>query len=320
LTMLDYQVAVLCYHYIIDSEHRRRFPRILGVPEEVFKKQVSAVKREYCVAEPEDLLKAVNSINTSIIGKKSVLFTFDDGLSSHLNSAKILAENGIRAIFFIPTCIIIDHEPATPVIIHYLLAIYGIARFIEECKKAAPLFNVKLPELDFPNTKTVWQTIRDIKKLFKYDLDSDKSRKILLTVYKTLMLHQYPDALRHLHLQKNDIKEIVAMGHSIGAHSRTHVSISNTKNCFSKLEQELIHPKNDLEEMFSCDVFSLSYPFGEDRDCLKPDELNRLTSQYSLAFTVKEHWNVNTTPRYQYGRYSVLNDDSVSDLLDKIKI
>lgn len=319
LTMLRYEVAVLCYHYIIDNDHKRHFPRILGVPEEVFRKQVAAVRRKYCIAEPQDLVKAANGINNPLFGKKSVLFTFDDGLSSHLNSAKILAENDVKAIFFIPTCITIDHEPATPVIIHYLLASYGVDKFIEECKKTASLVNVSFPCMKLSNTDTVWQTIRNIKEFFKYNLDSDKSRYILLKVYSSLMLQQFPDAMKYLHLQKEGIREIVALGHSIGAHSRTHVSLLKTSNYITKIEQELVNPKHDLEEMFDCDVFSLSYPFGEDRDCLNPDELNRYTNQYSLAFTVNEHWNNHTTNRYQYGRYSVLSDDSVSDLLYKIE-
>ena len=69
------------------------------------------------------------TINKNKIG---LLITFDDGLSDHYIAAKILAKHGIKALFFLPTCIIEENLPANPIIIHYCIAKFGVSKFIDE--------------------------------------------------------------------------------------------------------------------------------------------------------------------------------------------
>ena len=52
------------------------------------------------------------------------------------------------------------------------------------------------------------------------------SRKILLHIYETTLLEKYPNAMEIMHLTKEQISEMYEMGHSIGTHTHSHISVA----------------------------------------------------------------------------------------------
>ena len=85
------------------------------------------------------------------------------------------------------------------------------------------------------------------------------------------------------------------MGHFIGTHSNSHISLGRRGITNADIEKELIYPKNDLECAFNTNVTSMSYPFGESRDCFNAQELFKKTNTYQLAFTVEHKFNTRYT-------------------------
>ena len=303
----------LCYHYLRLNKQSDPFPRILGTNIDEFQNHLSMLQKNYHVISLKDAL----SISTGGDGfnKKNtgILITFDDGLSDHSTAAKILSELNISAIFFIPTCILEEKLPANPIIIHYTIAVFGIEKFLKEFREI--LVNNKLDKKLFDvqyskDKDNVLDIISKIKSTFKYKLGYFNSRKILLDIYKNLFSSEYKNMLSTIHLTESQIREMLEMGHYVGTHTYSHISVAATELNSDDFIKEIISPKNYLEQKFNTKVNSFSYPFGGKNDCLSSSELIKKTSEYNLAFTVEEILNTKNTSPYQLGRYQINSSDT----------
>ena len=78
----------------------------------------------------------------------------------------------------------------------------------------------------------------------------------------------------------------VDMGHKIGTHSHSHISIGSSKLSKPEFQIEMIKPKELLEKTFQTEVISMSYPFGERKDCYDSGKLLAKTKSYKFAFTI----------------------------------
>ena len=303
----------LCYHYLRLNKQSDPFPRILGTNIDEFQNHLSMLQKNYHIISLKDAL----SISTGEDGfnKKNtgILITFDDGLSDHYTAAKILSELNISAIFFIPTCILEEKLPANPIIIHYTIAVFGIEKFLKEFREI--LVNNKLDkklfDIQYSKDKdNVLDITSKIKSTFKYKLGYYNSRKILLDIYKNLFSSEYKNMLSTIHLTESQIREMLEMGHYVGTHTYSHISVAATELNSDDFIKEIISPKNYLEQKFNTKVNSFSYPFGGKNDCLSSSELIKKTSEYNLAFTVEEILNTRNTSPYQLGRYQINSSDT----------
>ena len=305
----------LCYHYILQNNNDP-FPRILGIKLDDFNEHVKMIKNEFEILS----LDRVHSLYTKKFelskDKIGLLVTFDDGLADQFEAAKILTENDISAIFFIPTCIITEKLPANPIILHYAIAILGIKKFIEELKQIFEELIIKnqnsIPEFSKENDK-IWKIIEDIKILLYYKIKPEETRRILLEIYKKLLIKNNI-TIKDMHLTKKQIKKLLEMGHNIGTHSHTHISVANSELTKLQLKRELIQPKLILESEFNTNVISMSYPFGESKDCLSAQSLIEKTNSYQLAFTIKHKLNTKNNSPLEIGRYMVHSSDNSSKL------
>ena len=311
----------LCYHYLRPIKTLEPFPKILGLTLDEFENQVKMLQKNYQIISLNDVVNFTQkNFNFS---KTGMLFTFDDGLSDHYEAAKILSKFNINGVFYIPTCIF-DNEPANPNIIHYCLANYGINGFISEYIIVMKKFGILSEDLFLSFNKKIdnpWITIEKIKKIFKYKLDYIQSRKVLLTIYKNTLLKDFPNIMEIIHLTKEKTQKMIEMGHYVGVHTHTHISVAPSTLTSKEFEKELILPKKILEETFSTNVDSLSYPFGEKQDCLSSSELLNKTKLYKIAFTVNTILNTDKTHPLNLGRYQPLstdNYDQLKQILDKI--
>ena len=303
----------LCYHYLRLNKQSDPFPRILGTNIDEFQNHLSMLQKNYQLISLEDASNL--SYGGISFHKKNlgILITFDDGLADHYTAAKILSELNISAIFFIPTCILEEKLPANPTIIHYTIAVFGIEKFLKEFREI--LVNNKLDkklfDIQYSKDKdNVLDIISKIKSTFKYKLGYYNSRKILLDIYKNLFSSEYKNMLSTIHLTESQIREMLEMGHHVGTHTYSHISVAATELNSDDFIKEIISPKNYLEQKFNTKVNSFSYPFGGKNDCLSSSELIKKTSEYNLAFTVEEILNTRNTSPYQLGRYQINSSDT----------
>ena len=310
----------LCYHYV--RELNNDFPRILGTAKNIFEDNIKMLKQNYTLIDQKDVLEFTYNNRIFNDSKTGMIITFDDGLSDHYEAAKILAKNNINAIFFIPTCIIKEKFPANPTIIHYCIAKYGIIGFLKFYKNSLEKFNLhdKCFFIDFVSgNNDTWNIIKKIKFMFKYTLDYHDARNILIDIYKNSLLKDFPNALELMHLTEYQIKKILDMGHSLGTHTHTHISVGPTKLSEENQKLELSEPKKILENKFNTSIKTFSYPFGEVDDCLTENGLSKYLKEYKLIFTVKEKMNTNNTSPYELGRYQPISTDTTKILQNKLK-
>jgi len=124
-----------------------------------------------------------------------------------------------------------------------------------------------------------------------------------------------------MHLRDHQIRDMLAMGHSIGVHSHSHLSVAASQLSQEDVQREIVYPREFLEEKFDTPVHVFSYPFGGIQDCLKTEELLLQTQDYRLAFTVEKHINKKDTSPLELGRYmprSTDDDDRLKTVLDQI--
>lgn len=311
----EQQFIALSYHYIRSKNDP--FPRILGNDSVEFQNHIKMIKNNYPVISPNEVQKFYYN-KKSFRNSKNILFTFDDGLSEHFEVAKILCEYDIQALFCIPTCIIDEKLPANPMIIHYCIAEFGVGGFLKKYHNVIEdlkISNNKNFELQYDKgIDNIWEKINQIKDLFKYKIGNELSRKILIRIFQELFLQKYPTGLDIIHLNENKIKKMIKMGHTIGTHSHTHISISTTKLNQKDFEKEMIYPKKILEKKFGVDINSLSYTFGSKKDCLSSIELLERTKEYKIAFTAEQISNTKKTSPLELGRYIPNSTDTTKKL------
>ncbi len=311
------QFLSLCYHYIRPDEGDV-FSDVLGATESELIAQIDELEKHYDVISPDDVGRFFGGEELDI-QNDGLLFTFDDGLEDHYRAAKLLAKRGIKALFFIPTCIVLDKLPANPTITHYFFAMYRVDGFIEAFNEAWESIKPDVVHPDFQYSKgkdDVWKVIGVIKQYLKYGLKPDVTREILLHMYDTWMLRDRPDMFEVMHLTHEQINEMIEMGHMLGTHSHTHISVAAHELSEEVFQKEIIEPKKILEDTFGCEVSALSYPFGKVEDCLKAGSLLEKTSEYTQAYTVNQIVNTRAASPFEIGRYMPLSIDYPERLLN----
>lgn len=311
----------VCYHYIRPAAGDP-FPRLLGTREDAFRRQVEELQKAFQVISLSEAIAFVRRNVSFSAGKPGLLFTFDDGLSDHYRVAKILADYGIKATFFIPTSILTDKLPISPVIIHYSLANYGVDAFLRAYEEALVEHGINVDDFRIAFTRGIddpMKTISNIKSVFKYRLHPDVSRRVILSIYRNLLEKDFPNALQIMHLNREHIKDMLDMGHSIGSHTHSHPSIAGAALSDEDFRKEVIYSKEYLERAFKTSVDAFSYPFGEKQDYTGSDERVRDCGAYELAFTVDRFLNTARVSRSRLGRYSVYSTDSAEKLLNDLR-
>lgn len=303
------EFLALCYHYVRDEKAKKAFPRILGHSEGEFRNQLESILSHYTPLSLEEVrdFYYTGHVPEKILNskKRGLLVCFDDGLSEHYKAALILNEYGIKGAFFIPSCIL-ENEPANPQIIHYMLAASGIKGFLVAYRSAIEKYSLSLTQYDIPyerGSDDPWRKIAELKETFKYKLDYETGRKILMFIFETFQKRN-PDAMKVIHLTTEQIKEMALMGHSIGAHTHTHLSVATSKLTSEYIEREITMPRIKLEQTTGVPVFAFSYPFGRKKDCLTTQELISKTRDYKLALTIERGFNTKDTSPFELKRYS----------------
>lgn len=296
-------------------------PGILGSPVDLFEDHIQKLSQNYQILSPEEILHFYKTKEYENIGKKNgFAFTFDDGVANHFIAAKILHKHGIKALFFIPTCILTDGLPINPTIIHYCVAKYGVPAFLETFNEASRRLRIKVPRLEYkPDGDSLGPIMQEIKRATKYVIEPHDSRKLLLYVYDNTFHRDYKDAMEVMYLTRFQIKEMIAMGHSIGSHTHSHFSVGSANLSEAELKREVEASGKTLEKLFNVKVNAIAYPFGESKDCLSGDELSKITTNYELAFTLEERINRAEDSPLEIGRYVQYSKDTGDDICKKLK-
>ena len=248
-------LAILRYHAICGPEgHAYASPGICITPEG-FEQHVQYLAQNYRVLplpEAAMMLRAGKSLPSN-----AVAITFDDGYADNLPAARVLARHGLTATFYITAGCMAGGEPFWPSELRYLV-------------NAIPKGYITLDLAGQPLTIDV------------HTADARANAVSLLT--KRFKAHPIPYR-EHLRAQLrafagradmprvmltwDEVREMHALGMTIGSHTMTHPNLPNAG--VREAKGELLQARLRLEQEIDAPVTMFSYPNGGAERYLTPE-------------------------------------------------
>ena len=121
------------------------------------------------------------------------------------------------------------------------------------------------------------------------------------------------DAPQRPMLSGTQLREMAAAGMEIGAHTRTHVRLTELDQ--SAMDEEVRGSRQDLEEMLRQPVTSFAYPYGRFND----DSIEAVRrAGFRVACTTRTGWLGSEPDPLRVRRVAVFADDDLSTFARKI--
>jgi len=119
-------------------------------------------------------------------------------------------------------------------------------------------------------------------------------------------------------LKVNQIKEMLESGISFGSHGKTHERLSGLN--LTRLREETIISKKEIDNNFNCNISLFSYPFGQKND-FNNDCVNYLKSAgYTIACSNMWGFNKNSQlDLFCLKRIEINYLDDFTDFINKIR-
>ena len=239
-------LAILRYHAICGPEgYSYANPGICVTPEG-FERHVAYLTRAYTVLRREEAAAALAA--GTPLPPNAVAITFDDGYADNLPAARTLAKHGASATFYITAGCLADGQPFWPVELRHLL-------------RAVPVTHVTLKagdvriDLDLGGDAARASALKRLTKAFKSN--PIPVRDALRDELRAVAGHP---ALPRVMLTWDEVREMHALGMTIGSHTMTHPNLPSAG--IADARQELAASKRRLEEEIGAPVTMFSYPNG----------------------------------------------------------
>jgi peptidoglycan/xylan/chitin deacetylase (PgdA/CDA1 family) len=184
----------------------------------------------------------------------SAIITFDDGYLDNLEAGRILAKHGLPAIFFVTTGFI-----GTDTITHWDRMAY-CSRRTERTKLEIPSLGDGLGPwtIDVIPTDHAARKVRDI-----YHSIPTAAHDRFIDAIEQAAGVAAKDALRAapLFMGWEHVRELLTLGHAIGAHTHSHTILSKLPEAQQRIELEL--SRDDIKRETGTAPTLLAYPNGK---------------------------------------------------------
>ena len=270
--MNEHRLTIIMYHYVRDLKNSR-YPSIKGLQTEMFKEQISYLKKHYNFVKIEEVIEAFNAGRSDILPKHPVLLTFDDAYSDHFNTVfPILEHNHIQGCFYAPVKAVTEHTVLDVNKIHFVLAstsddklpnlINEIKLLLNNYRKEYNLssFDEYYNELAIANRFDPAEVIF-VKRLLQVKLDENLRKIITDILFQKIVGMDEAAFSRELYMNKDQIKCMIDCGMHFGSHGYDHYWL----NSLTKEKQEF-EIKKSIE--FIKEVggdpnnWTICYPYG----------------------------------------------------------
>ena len=256
--------AVLTYHGVLPECYEPIDRDLDGnlVTAKRFREQLAFLKTYYTLISPEEFLGWAR--NGTVLPGNAVLLTCDDGLQNNCaEMLPILQEFGAKCLFFVtgdavrdPGCML-WHE-----------------RLCLRLLRTPSPFDLQIEELAFSlknvgedQKRAVWQQLLD--SLSKLDANSRISvlREIDRQLKSTAAGHSKyrnspAQSARFLTMSLLEIRQLIAGGMTIGAHSISHPKLSHLTSD-ELVRAEISGSRDVLERTLEQEIWAFAYPFGD---------------------------------------------------------
>ncbi|MEK6674703.1 MAG: polysaccharide deacetylase family protein [Planctomycetota bacterium] len=199
--------------------------------------------------------------------RRTVLFTFDDGLREHRTLvAPILEARNLQGIFFVPG-IVLEQQRLLPAhAVHVLLSTLTdetlIENFLKHLHDQGLNTNV-FAQLDLRAAETMYHYEPPVRAHLKYFLNVVLHPPIRDTALSAIFeehVGSLQDWSRRWYLSPDDLTELHRMGHTIGGHGFSHEPL--TRLSPSEHVRDFRACQSTLDDILGKSARPFSYPFG----------------------------------------------------------
>ena len=277
------KLCVVTYHGVRPEGYVSKAPLLDGalIRKEALRSQLRHLKSRYSVITPEQLLSHLECGST--LPPRAVLLTCDDGLRNTLTDmVPILQEHGLSCLFFVTGA---SCQEIPQMLWYEQLYLW---------MQIPPSSHLEVADPDRPgqalkgnDRRLMWWDL--VKKLSRRNPQS-RSRyleeaRVRLGVFGNWTLTNTQgtaNARRFLLLAASELRQLVAKGMTIGAHTMTHPVLANATEEWAR--REIVESRSVLESTVGQRVWALAYPFGNSGS-VGPREVELAKAAgYSAAF------------------------------------
>jgi len=268
------KVTIVMYHYVRDLE-RSRYPQIKGLDLELFRGQITYLKKHYNVISGYDLLDAVRLGHP--LPPRSLMLTFDDGYVDHFtNVLPILDRERLPGCFFVPAGCIRESCVLDVNKVHFLLAaVEDKGEIVEQIfrllKEADPDFSeeqrrecwIKFAQQNRWDSKEVVF----IKRFLQRAEPVARRERILNSLFRRYVTSDEAAFSQELYMTVDQIGSLRSHGMYIGNHGYKHCWLNS-------IDQEAQQREINLSLAFLRDLgcvtseWMMCYPYGGYDDSL----------------------------------------------------
>jgi peptidoglycan/xylan/chitin deacetylase (PgdA/CDA1 family) len=239
------QLAILRYHAICGPEGYAYASPGICISPGAFEDQARYLAANYNVVP---LPEAVEALRDGSLPSNAVALTFDDGYADNLEAARTLARHGLTATFYITAGCMDGGEPFWPSELRYLLTGCAGTRMRVEAEGVGV-------DLDLSSERGRADALSTLTKTFK-----SHPVPVREALRRELRARARGTALPRVMLTWNEIREMHALGMTIGSHTMTHPNLPSAG--LDAARQQLTDSKARLEAEIDAPVTMFSYPNG----------------------------------------------------------
>jgi peptidoglycan/xylan/chitin deacetylase (PgdA/CDA1 family) len=296
-------LAILRYHAICGAEgYSYADPQICITPEN-FEEHVAYLSRAYSVVRLDEAVRLIAAGEP--LPPNSVAITFDDGYADNLGAARILAKYGATATFYITAGCLADGEPFWPAELRHLVAAVGEKRLRLDAAGVS---------LDLPlaSDQDRVAAVKRLTKAFKSNVIPVRE-----ALREQLRGRAGSPIMRRIMLTWDEVREMHALGMTIGSHTMTHPNLPSAG--LAAAREELMASRDRLEHEVNAPVTMFSYPNGGADRYLTP-EVQTVVKEagYLAATTSRNAFATVKSDRYALERIEV--EERLADLVFALEL
>lgn len=296
-------LAILRYHAICGPEgYDYADPHICVAPEN-FERHVAYLTRAYHVLRLETAVAGMAA--GSRLPANAVAITFDDGYADNLAAARILHRYGATGTFYITAGCLAGGQPFWPVEIRQLVRVLPYGRMQLDAGTVCVTLDLA-SEADRP------AAVRQLTKAFKSHPIAVREE-----LRRQLRALAGPVDAPRVMLTWDEVREMQALGMTIGSHTMTHPNLPSAGVAAAR--QELLDSKHRLEQEIGAPVTMFSYPNGGAERYLTPEIQQAVRSAgYAAAATSRNAFAQPGSDLYALERIEV--EERVEDLAFALEV
>ena len=286
-------LAILRYHAICGPEGYAYASPGICISPGAFEEHVKYLAANYTVLslpEATMMLRAKRPFP-----QNAVAITFDDGYADNLSAARTLVKYGINATFYITAGCMAGGEPFWPSELRYLMN--AIRR-----ERITLSFADQTLEIDLSTDESRVAALNQLTKTFKgYPVPYREQLRAQLRTYASDL--EMPRVM----LTWDEVREMRALGMTIGSHTMTHPNLPNAGVAMARVE--LLEARLRLEREIDAPVTMFSYPNGGAERYLTP-EIRQAVKEtgYDAATTSRNAFAGSHSDLYALERIQVAED------------